>query len=42
MGVARETALSSVRLSLGRFNTGEEIEEAAERLIRAARSYATA
>jgi cysteine desulfurase len=42
MGVDRETALSSVRLSLGRFNTGEEIEEAAERLIRAARSHATA
>lgn len=42
MGVDRETALSSMRLSLGRFNTGEEIEEAAERLIRAARSYATA
>jgi cysteine desulfurase len=42
MGVDRETALSSVRLSLGRFNTGEEIEEAAERLIRAARSHAAA
>jgi cysteine desulfurase len=38
MGVGKEDALSSVRLSLGRFNTGEEVEEAADHLVRAARS----
>jgi len=40
MGVDRETALSSVRLSLGRFTTGEEVEEAAGHLTRAARRAA--
>lgn len=42
MGVDKDNALSSVRLSLGRFNTGEEVEEAAEHLVRAARSCAAA
>lgn len=42
MGLDGETALSSVRLSLGRFTIGEEVEEAAEHLVRAARSCAAA
>jgi cysteine desulfurase len=42
MGVGKEGALSSVRLSLGRFNTEEEVEEAADHLVRAARSCALA
>jgi cysteine desulfurase len=42
MGLDGEAALSSVRLSLGRFNTGEEVEEAADLLVGAARSCAAA
>ena len=42
MGLDGEAALSSVRLSLGRFNTGEEVEEAADLLVGAARSCVAA
>ncbi len=42
MGVDEEVALSSVRLSLGRFTTGEDVGQAAEALVRAVRSRAAA
>ena len=42
MGVDEEDALASVRLSLGRFTTREEVERAADTLVRAVRSRAAA
>lgn len=42
MGVDEETALCAVRLSLGRFTTAEEVELAAQTLVRAARTRAEA
>ncbi|MBI3969195.1 MAG: cysteine desulfurase [Chloroflexi bacterium] len=38
LGLDREVALGAVRLSLGRYTTGDEIETAARALVRASRS----